>query len=89
MKFTKWEKGKTLKKKKKPLWSKLIFWKDSHNSSLQIWSRRKARKIPNYQLWNCKRDKISKCCSDILKDCKIISILVMDKIDFLGSNLWS
>ena len=82
-------KRKNIKKKKKPCEANWFFEKTHIIVAYKFDQEEKQEKLPNYQLWNYKRDKISKCCSDILKDCKIISILVMDKIDFLGSNLWS
>lgn len=76
-------KRKNIKKNSKANW---FFEKTYIIVAYRFDQEEKQEKLPNYQLWNCKRDKISKCCRDILKDHKIISILVVDKIDILGSN---
>lgn len=76
-------KRKNIKKNSKANW---FFEKTHIIVAYRFDQEEKQEKLPNHQLWNCKRDKISKCCRDILKDHKIISILVVDKIDILGSN---
>ena len=60
-------KRKNIKKNSKANW---FFEKTHIIVAYRFDQEEKQEKLPNYQLWNCKRDKISKCCRDILKDPK-------------------